>query len=100
VILCAALWGWHLQDRAAAIEAAREGFVREAQLTAEKAKVAHLKRQLAAGREAAQVLQERLQAAKGEAQRFAAELEAFERETEINPEGVVDGDLLRLLRAR
>lgn len=41
-----------------------------------------------------------MQIAEAEALRFATELEAFERDTTINPDGVVDGDLLRLLRAR
>ncbi len=99
-LLCGALWAWHLHDRAAAIEAARDGYVRAVQLAAEQAKSARLARELAADRAAAQVLQKRLQVAEGQAARFAADLEAYERDTDINPDGVVDGDLLRLLRAR
>lgn len=35
----------------------------------------------------------------GEALRFAAELEAYERDTQVDPEGVVDPGLLERLRA-
>ncbi|NIZ11105.1 hypothetical protein [Pseudooceanicola sp. HF7] len=100
VIACGLLWGWHLQDRAAAVEAARAGYVRQFELAAAQAELVGLKRRLAAADRTARQLQERMQIAEAEALRFATELEAFERDTTINPDGVVDGDLLRLLRAR
>ncbi|AUQ65160.1 hypothetical protein [Phaeobacter inhibens] len=58
-----------------------------------------VRRQMAAAREASQALQEKVQAAEGEALRFAAELEVFESETQVNRDGVVDVSLLRRLRA-
>ncbi len=98
VVLCAALWG-HTYDKRQAIRAAREGFVQQFELTAAQAELEALRGRMAAAQEANRALQEKVQVAEGEALRFAAELEAFERETQINPDGVVDSDLLRRLRS-
>ncbi|WP_420567827.1 hypothetical protein [Thalassovita sp.] len=99
VVLCALLWGWHVYDKRQAINAAREGFVRQFELTAAQTELETLRRRMAAAEEANRVLQEKVQVAEGEALRFAAELEVFERETEINPDGVVDSGLLGRLRS-
>lgn len=98
-ILCAALWAWHVYDKALAITAARDGYVLQVELAAAQAKLAELRRRAAVADDANRVLQEKVQASEGEAPRFAAELEAYENETDINPDGVVDGDLLRRLRS-
>lgn len=98
-VLCALLWGWHAHDKRQAISAAREGFVRQFELTAAQAEMDALRRRMASAQEANRVLQEKVQVAEGEAQRFAAELEAFEHETEINPDGLVDPGLLGRLRS-
>ena len=99
VVLGALLWGWHLQDKRAALLAARDGFVRRIELTAAQAELEGLRRRMASIREANQALHDKIQVAQGDARRIAAELEAYERDTKINPEGVVDPDLLRRLRA-
>lgn len=99
VILCAALWAWHAYDKAQAITAARDGYVLQVELAAAQAELAEMRRRAAVADEANRVLQEKVQVSEGEALRFAAELEAYESETEINPDGVVNDDLLRRLRS-
>lgn len=100
VIACALLWAWHVHDKRQAVDAARDGFVRGFELTAVQTQLEAMRRRMAAATEANRVLQEKIQAAEGEAQRFAAELEAYGRDTKINPDGIVDADLLRRLRGR
>ncbi|MEX5515740.1 hypothetical protein SM765_15500 [Pseudophaeobacter sp. 1A09344] len=98
-VICGLLWGWHVYDKRQAVSAAREGFVREFELTAVQTKLDAMRRRMAAANEANQSLREKVQAAEGEALRFAAELKAYERDTQVNPEGVVDSGLLERLRA-
>ncbi len=98
-VLCALLWGWHVYDKRQAIRAAREGFVQQFELTAAQVELDALLRRMAAAAEANRALQEKVQVAQGEALRFAAELETFENETQVNPDGVVDTGLLRRLRS-
>lgn len=99
VVVCALLWGWHVYDKRQAVNAAREGFVREFELTAAQTELDAMRRRMAAAHQANQALREKVQAATGEALRFSAELEAYERDTQVNPEGVVDSGLLERLRA-
>lgn len=99
VILCAALWAWHVIDKSQAITTARDGYVRQVELAAAQAELEELRRRAAVANDANRVLQEKVQAFEGEALRFAAELEAFENETDVNPEGIVDHNLLRRLRS-
>lgn len=99
VVLCVLLWGWHVHDKRQAVRAARDGFVQQFELTAAQAELEALRSRMAAAQEANRALQEKVQVAEGEAVRFAAELESFERETQVNPGGVVDSDLLRRLRS-
>lgn len=99
VVVCALLWVWHVHDKQQALDTARDGYVQQVELAAAEAELAELSRRAAVASDANRVLQEKVQVAEGDALRFAAELEAFENETEINPDGVVDGDLLRRLRS-
>jgi hypothetical protein len=99
VMLCAFLWGWHVQDKRQAVSAAREGFVQQFELSAAQAELDALRRRAAATELANQALQEKVQVAEGETRRFAAELEVYESETQINPDCAVDPGLLRRLRA-
>jgi hypothetical protein len=99
VMLCVGLWALHVFDKSKAITSARDGYVLLVELAAAQAELAELQRRAAVADDANRVLQEKVQASTGEALRFAAELEAFENETDINPEGVVDGDFLRRLRS-
>ncbi len=99
VILCAGLWAWHVFDKSRAITNARDGYVARVELAAAQAELSELRRRAAVADDANRVLQEKVQVSEGEALRFAAELEAYENETEINPDGVVSDDLLRRLRS-
>lgn len=98
-LVCSLLWVWHDYDKRQAVSAAREGFVREFELTAVQAELDAMRRRMVAADEANQALRQKVQAAEGEALRFAAELEAYESDTQVNPEGVVDSGLLERLRA-
>ncbi|MEO0485261.1 MAG: hypothetical protein AAF092_05060 [Pseudomonadota bacterium] len=95
----AALWAWHEYDKRQAVNAAREGFVRAFELEASQAELAALRARMASTQEANRALQKKVQLAEGTARRFAAELEAFEDETQVNPDGLVDADLMRRLRS-
>ena len=97
-IACALLWGWHVYDRRQAVQAALDGYVLESELTAARAQLEAISARAAAAETANVQLQAQLLVAETEAREQAAELEAFERDTKINPDGVVDGDLLRRLR--
>ena len=93
------LWALHELDKSRAVKAARDGYVLQVELAEAQAELAELRRRAAVADEANRVLQEKVQASEGEALRFAAELEAYENETDINPDGVVSDDLLRRMRA-
>lgn len=97
-VACGLLWGWHVYDKRQAIDAALDGYVLESELSAAKAQLEAIRARAAAAETANAQLQAQLAAAEAEALEQAAELEAFERETTVNPDGVVDGDLLRRLR--
>lgn len=99
VVLCGLLWGWHVYDKRQALDTAREGYVQQFELEAAQFELDALRRRAATTEQANRNLQEKVQVAEGEALRFAAELEAFEHETQVNPDGVVDADLLRRLRS-
>lgn len=99
VVVCGLLLGWHVYDKRQAVSAARDGFVREFELTAVQTELDAMRRRMAAADDANQALREKVQAAEGEALRFAAELEVYERDTQVNPDGVVDSGLLERLRA-
>ncbi|TDE33181.1 hypothetical protein [Antarcticimicrobium sediminis] len=99
VIICALLWGWHVHDRTQAVSTARAGFVRETEVAAVRAELDIVRRQMVAADVANRTLQEKVQVAEDAGMRFSEELEAFERDTKVNPDGVVDADLLRRLRA-
>lgn len=99
IIACGLLYSWHVVDRRQAVAAAREGFVQQIELTAAQAEIDALRRRAAVTTEANRVLQEKMQVAEGQALRFAVELEAYQNETVVNPDGVVDSDLLGRLRS-
>lgn len=99
ILVGALLWGWHIYDKQQAVSVAREGFVREFELTAAQTELDAARRRAAATDRANKALQEKARVAADDAQRFAAELEAYQRETQVNPEGVVDSALIGRLRA-
>lgn len=97
-VACALLWGWHVYDKRQAIDVALDGYVLEGELAAARAQLEVVLARTAAAEAANAQLQAQLATAETQALKQAAELEAFERETTVNPDGVVDGDLLRRLR--
>jgi hypothetical protein len=97
--LCALLWGWHAHDKQQALRAAREGYVRAFELEAAQTELRGLRARMAATAEANRVLSEKAQAAEGVALRFEKELEAYQNDTTINRDGVVDDGLLERLRS-
>lgn len=100
VLLIAALWAWHVHDKNVALRQAREGYVLQVELAAREAELTLVRERLAATDEANRALRDKIRAAEDDELRDALELEAFERETEVNSECRVDADLLRQLRAR
>lgn len=90
-------------DRSAVTKLTRERAIsqcgQEYDLSATRAELDALRAQIATESVAKQHLQEKIQVARGEAMRLAVELEAYERENEIDPDGVVGADLLRRLRS-
>ena len=93
-----ALLAWHHFDKSSAVRRAVVGYVADVELTAAQAQIEEAKRRRAITSAANTHLLERLQVAEGEAQKIAREIELYEAENEINPDGVVDrGLLLRLL---
>lgn len=99
VIVAGLLFLWHVQDRRQAVQSAVDGLVSAAEHQALKSERDAMRRQIAAAEDAARALQERVKGAEQDARRFAAELEAYERETEINPDCRVDPALLERLRS-
>lgn len=98
-VLSALAWAVHEYDKRRSIDAALEGYVSKAELSAARAENDLLRRKVAAAQEAGRILKEQIQIAEGRADRFAQELRRYESETQINPDGVVDPDLLRRLRS-
>lgn len=99
-VVLGGLYGWHVHDKAQAVAAARKGYVQAFELAKLKAQLEAVHHQKQVAEQANKELQEQVRSAEAEAQQYALELEAYEHETEINPDGVVDSDLLRRLRER
>ena len=103
VVVVAALGAAFVLDRSAVAKRARELAIsqcgQEYDLSATRAELDALRAQIVVENAAKHHLQEKIQVARGEAMRLAVELEAYERETEINPDGVVGADLLRRLQS-
>lgn len=94
-----ALWQWHEMDKAAAVAAARDGYVQEVELAAVRVERDSLRARLAAERDAALRFEEARQVAEGEARRLAEDIERF-ADAPVDPACVVDDDLFDRLRAR
>ncbi len=99
-VIAAGVFGWHVIDKRNAVAAARTGLVSAFELRAVQAELNALRLKARAVDEANQALREKVQAVKGEAEMFASELRRYENETDVNPDCVVDDNLLRLLRAK
>jgi putative IMPACT (imprinted ancient) family translation regulator len=98
VVIGLALFGWHKLDKSSAVRAAVMEYVADVELTAARAQIAEANRRAAIADEAAQRLDEKVQAAEGEAMRFEAEIEAYEQQTTVSPDGRVSDDLFDRLR--
>jgi len=99
VVLCAVLFGWHLQDKRQALRAAREGYVQALELTAARKEIETLEQRVAVAVAANSAMRDRVALAETDAQRVASELEEFERETQVNADCAVGPDVLGRLRA-
>jgi putative IMPACT (imprinted ancient) family translation regulator len=97
-VILIALFGWHKVDKSSAVRRAVMEYVADVELTAARAQIAEANRRAAIAQEATDRLDEKVQAAEGEAMRFEAEIEAYERETTISPDGLVSDDLFDRLR--
>ena len=98
VIVAVSLFAWHKLDKSSAVRSAVSEYVAATEITALRAQIAEANRRAAIAREAADRLQERVQAAQGEALRLAAEIEQYEAENDIPTSGRVEPDLARRLR--
>lgn len=92
--LAGILFAWHTIDKNSAVKQAMVRFVAATELAASEAEAEELRRALIAQRAAAVRLQEEIQMAETIAAERAAEIERYELENEINPEGVADDSLL------
>ena len=97
-VILITLFGWHKIDKNSAVRRAVMEYVADVELTAARAQIAEANRRAAIAREATDRLDEKVQAAEGEAMRFEAEIEAYEREITISPDGRVSDDLFERLR--
>ena len=98
VIVAVALFAWHKLDKSSAVRSAVSEYVAATEIAALRAQIAEANRRAAIANEAAERLQERVQAAQGEALRLAAEIEQYEAENDIPISGRVEPDLARRLR--
>jgi uncharacterized protein YlxW (UPF0749 family) len=98
VIVAVALFAWHKLDKSSAVRGAVTEYVAATEIAALRAQITEANRRAAIAREAAERLQERVQAAQGEALRLAAEIEQYEAENDIPISGRVEPDLARRLR--
>lgn len=98
VIVALALFAWHKLDKRSAVREAVMEYVAQTELSAARAQIAEANRRAAVAAEAVEQLEERVQAARGEAQRLAVEIEQYEAENDIPISGRVEPDLFDRLR--
>jgi hypothetical protein len=100
LLVAGAVYGWHLNEVRRAGVDATEACVSQVELDAAEAELAEFRRKAEVTAAAQADFQTRLSEAEAEAARVTLELEEFAYETEINPDGRVDSDLLDRLRAQ
>lgn len=98
VIVALALFAWHKMDKRSAVREAVMEYVAQTELFAARAQIAEANRRAAVAAEAVEQLEERVQVARGEAQRLAVEIEQYEAENDIPISGRVEPDLFNRLR--
>ena len=98
VIVALALFAWHKLDKRSAVREAVMEYVAQTELSAARAQIAEANRRAAVAAEAVEQLEERVQVARGEAQRLAVEIEQYEAENDIPISGRVEPDLFNRLR--
>lgn len=99
-MLLAGAYGWHVYDNRLAINAARDGFVREFELIAAQTELDVLRRRAIAVSAANEVLAERAATTEGEAIRMARELEEFQNATPVSMDCAVDRNIFDRLSNR
>ena len=98
VIIMLVLFGWHKLDKSSAVRAAVMKYVADVELTAARAQIAEANRRARIATEANTRLDEKMQAAQGDALRYEAEIEAYEQQTTVSADGRVSDDLFDRLR--
>ena len=98
VVIALALFGWHKLDKSSAVRAAVMKYVADVELTAARAQIAEANRRARIATEANTRLDEKMQAAQGDALRYEAEIEAYEQQTTVSADGRVSNDLFDRLR--
>lgn len=99
VVILGLLFAWHIVDKRQAVRAAREGYVRQFELTAAQATLDALQLRAAATEEANRMLNSKIFSADEATRQFQAELKEYQNEILGNPSNTVDDDFLRLLLA-
>ena len=98
VVIMLVLFGWHKLDKSSAVRAAVMKYVADVELTAARAQIAEANRRARIAAEASTRLDEKMQAAQGDALRYEAEIEAYEQQTTVSADGRVSDDLFDRLR--
>ncbi|WP_010137610.1 hypothetical protein [Oceanicola sp. S124] len=100
VLVFATLFTWHKVDKGSAVRKAVAEYVADLELETARARIEEIERRARVAEEAGARLQERLQAAEGEAIRMNEEIERYAEETDVPADGLVDDGLLDRLRGR
>lgn len=92
------LFVWHKVDKASAVRRAVAEYVADVELKSAREQIAETERRHHVTKMANFQLQERMQVLEGDARRVQQEIERYETENEINPDGIVDPNLYGRLR--
>lgn len=98
IVVSLSLFTWHKLDKRSAVRAAVMEYVAQAELTAARAQIDEANRRAAIAEAASSRLQERVQAAEGEAIRIAREIQQYEATNDLPISGRVEPDIFDRLR--
>ena len=93
------LWVWHTLDKSSAVRTAVIEYVARTELETARAAVEEANRRAEIAEQATAALEERAATAERDAELFQQEIRAYERENEINPDGLVDPGIFERLRS-
>ena len=100
VVVTAGLSTWHSLDKGSAVKQAVVEYVARTELAAARAEATEARRRAEVAERATEALEARAEAAERDAEAFVQEIKAYEDQTTINPDGIVDGAILDRLRSR